>query len=243
MIDLNCYAVKNTLKILFCILNFFNISISDMIEITAIIISLITSIKAINLTKEQIKLSNKQELFKSRFEIYRLIKKIDELCSNNLMLLDKSDKDDIMAIGLLMNCLTNSVDFYEAILVITNEDNLEYKKRFLTIIEKLKDKGLESQLLFPYNYSDFIYNYFNSYAKLLTKMHQYSKIIDKTYKIRNNSTLSEKEKNDEINKLLHGKMKNDITNEMFEYKDELEQLHNRFKSSIEELEKYMNIAN
>lgn len=61
-----------------------------------VLLSLVFGIRSIELTKQQISISNKQELFDRRFECYRLLSHIHTLCENNLSVTQKNTSEGFL---------------------------------------------------------------------------------------------------------------------------------------------------
>lgn len=152
------------------------IRISDIIETLSTMVALLIGVLSIRQSNKEIKMSNKQAMFEKRYEIYLLLQHMDELCNDNLNLLNRNEH--FGAIDFVASCLTNSVHFYQICDGFGKNDNNDAQTKFLSLIEELKDYGVQARLLFPKKHALYISRYFENYANLLTEMRRYEKLLN-----------------------------------------------------------------
>lgn len=162
------------------------------------LITAVIAVIALIQTKQQIKLSNKQFLFKIRVERYRISKELIQLYKFNEKLLMTYIKNDefLGAIDSVFDKLTNN-DYLENIKsVIAHPLEEPYYKDFWIKMENMKNVSAEMELIFSGKMAVFLGDYVFYYQQLLTEMRNYKILL-------NNSVTKElgKEK-DDLNKAL-----------------------------------------
>lgn len=157
-----------------------NIEIKSFIEIILSIITVIVAIIAIFQTNNQIKISNKQFLFKNRLEKYILVNSLLGLFKDNKSLINyKNMKDNkpIIIDSYFVN-LTNCEylkDITDIIYDIKNNDKLN---AFLLKLEKLRNAANEIEFLFKRKYGILLKNYIYSYQEILLELYKYQVFLN-----------------------------------------------------------------
>lgn len=216
------------------------IYITDFISIISVTIALIFGIISIRQNSKQIEISNKQSLFDKRYKIYLLLQHMDHLCNNNLELIDENNS--LILSDFIAACITNSVHFYHLCDIFDKNKKDTCQTEFLSLIEELKDYGLQAQLLFPKEYAAFISSYFNYYTDLLSDIYKYSRALDYTKNELDKIPEANKQNVDYMQILSNNISVNNIEINIKKCKESLLELHNIYNDKIESLTKYLTLA-
>lgn len=217
------------------------ISVSDWVQVIAIIVAIILGITSIYQNNRQLKISNKQSLFDRRFEVYRLLQHIDKLCADNIEFIDYT-KDKLIDAKFDMVFLTNSNDFYH-LCDIFDEKGCNLQKDFLSRIEKIKDMGMQATLIFPEIYSIYIQKYFENYANLISELRKYYMLIENIKSLREKLYMYDENYIKECQqKQLSEPMAQNIINNLTTYKNNLQNLHMSYDKNIVKLIKYLSLT-
>lgn len=142
-------------------------------------IPVIVSILAILFTGYQQCISNKQFLFDKRLHLYQMYKTLlNHQKDASLYFTNKSDEDFCMD-DMLISALTNDTILESSTNGWNDRDGkslmkTENQKAFLSMIEKLRNCGVESCFIFGGKQGKNLCSYFNKYADLCFKTYQYS---------------------------------------------------------------------
>lgn len=215
--------------------------LSMVATLMGVLLSLIFGIRSIELTKQQISISNKQELFDRRFECYRLLSHIHTLCESNLHLIDNGKDSDYIAVDFVAFLFTNSTDFYKMSNVFKDKAEQTDKVTFLSGVEFLHDKSLQAKFLFPQAQAEFISNYFDNYADLLNKLYEYKCLLDHTKELPNRMPGTDTQIANSKQELLHGGLAKETINDIEEYKEALVKLNNTYSDNINYLDAYISL--
>lgn len=216
------------------------IRISDIIEILSTIVALLIGVQSIRQSNKEIKMSNKQAMFEKRYEIYLLLKHMDELCNDNLNLLKRGEH--LEAIDFVASCLTNSVHFYQICGGFGKIDDNDAQTKFLSLIEELKDYGVQARLLFPKKHALYISRYFENYANLLTEMRRYEILLNNVKSIPDITFESNEQKMVYQQATLQGDLAKGIENDVKKYEESLHNLHNEYETNKKQLDKYLTLS-
>lgn len=213
-----------------------DISITDVITMMGVLVSLIFGCVNIYQMRRTMGMSNKQELFDKRFDIYNLVSTIDKLCREALRLLD--DHEDVYsAIDYIACCLTNAA-YLKDLQHVFYERNSDNQNLFLSIIENIRREADKSKLLFPDQYG-YISDYLNRYADLLNEMHKYKCLLRQVDDVPNQvprSKVMEAQKD-----ILNGDVEKDLHNNIDFYVDELNKLCTDYADWKVKLDEFMKL--
>lgn len=218
----------------------FNIQLSDIIGIVSAIIALLLGISSIQQNNKQMKASNKQAMFDRRYKIYLLLQHMDKLCNENLHLLDDGS---LMASEFVASCLTNSVHFYQICNVFEKNENSDDQTKFLSLIEELKDYGVQAHLLFSENHAIYISKYFENYSNLLDEMRKCNILIDKIRNMPNEICGTNEQVTQRQQDMLQSDLVKTIEKDVKKYKDTLYDLHNDYEINKKQLDEYLSLSN
>lgn len=124
---------------------------------------------------EERKLSNKQVLFDKRTDIAILLFKLLKCEKDATFLFAQQDDNDIVIVwDMAANYLTGTAEMQDAYNAYSNPDNADEKRKLLIVIQKLKETGYKSKLLFPEPMGACLYEYFTVYGELLMTLYQYT---------------------------------------------------------------------
>ncbi len=153
-------------------LEFLGINKEFFISCIAIIVSSISLI----LTRQQIKLSNKQNLFDRRLKNYMFCRSL----INNYRLNRgkiKQNKTNIavnyysIIENMIILCGCRVLD--DACLIVSGPTNLDLEKKFGENMENLKLVGMETTFIFPKQESDLLKYFIDAYIELLLQIYKY----------------------------------------------------------------------
>lgn len=215
--------------------------LSTIATLMGVFLSLVFGIRGIELTKQQISISNKQELFDRKFECYLLLSHVHTLCEDNLHLIDSGKDIDYIAVDLVVSFLTNSTDLYKMSNAFKDKAEQADKIIFLAGIESLHDKSLQSKFLFPQAQAKFISNYFDNYADLLNKCYEYKCLLDHVKELPNHMLGTDTQIADSQQELLHGKLAKATISNIEEYKKAIVELNNTYSNNIDYLNTYISL--
>ena len=216
------------------------IRISDIIEILSTIVALLIGVQSIRQSNKEIKMSNKQAMFEKRYEIYLLLQHMDELCNDNLNLLNRGEH--LEAIDFVASCLTNSVHFYQICDGFGKIDDNDAQTKFLSLIEELKDYDVQARLLFPKKHALYISRYFENYANLLTEMRRYEILLNNVKSIPDITFETNEQKMVYQQATLQGDLAKGIENDVKKYEESLHNLHNEYETNKKQLDKYLTLS-
>lgn len=146
-------------------------SLTDAINIVVSLISIVIALFALYQTKQQIALSNKQQLFDRRLSSYTKFITIYSLYSENKEALNKENAFlylNEFDYSFLINCS----DLEEMIQAISKPLQQNEQKIFLKKIEELKNLALEISMVFDGEDGDILSNFVSTYTNLLMKLYQ-----------------------------------------------------------------------
>ncbi len=146
-------------------------TLSDTINIVVSLVSIVIALFALYQTKQQIALSNKQQLFDRRLSCYKKFNMIYSLFSENKSLINMKDSF-IFSCEYEFALLTNSSDLEEVTPAISkplhqDEQNILLKKR-----EDLKNLALEISMVFDGELGEIMGRFVSLYTDLLMKVYQ-----------------------------------------------------------------------
>ena len=150
------------------------------------IITAIVAIIAIWQTHLQIRISNKQFLFKERIDSYVIFKGLFDLYEENKNSFDyhKYKKKEPLMVDYLFENLTNNSLLYEHTILIINLKNNNLKKEFLLKLERIQGLSYRIKYLFKGKNGRMISDFIYSYQEVLFEIYKYELINDM---IRNDS--------------------------------------------------------
>ena len=111
---------------------------SEIVNIAVSIVSIIIALVAIFQTKQQIALSNKQQLFDRRLSCFLEFNTIYKLYVSNKLYL-KDESTFYHTNDLVFSWLTNCIELEEMTLAVSKPLHQEEQKMLLTKYEKLKN--------------------------------------------------------------------------------------------------------
>lgn len=159
--------------------------IVSIITCSTTIISLIIAVIALFQSNEQIKVSNKQNLFNERIKSYLIIKGLMQLYIDNKVTIEEDKKDGIYFVSdFVLGCLTNN-SYLEIMGNIINKPlHQEEQKEFLRKIEELKNEAEKTKFVFDKSISKYLFEFIKSYEELLMQLYKYTVLIDSMRKIQ-----------------------------------------------------------
>lgn len=157
-------------------------SLTNAINIVVSLISIVIALFALYQTKQQITLSNKQQLFDRRLSCYTKFITIYTLFNGSKVIINTKDAFvylDEFEYSFLINCS----DLEEMIQAISKPLQQNEQKAFLKKIEELKNLALEISMVFDGESGEVLSNFVSSYTDLLIKLYRQriavSKLRDK----------------------------------------------------------------
>lgn len=142
------------------------------------VITALVAVLALFQTKQQIKLSNKQNLFNERIEQYLIAVGLIELYLNEKSLLKKDDTA-VMAVDFLFERMTNNSYLEEITPVIKHPLEQPMQKDFLTKLEVMKNVAAKIKLIFDKKPAFLLGEFVLRYQELLFIMYQYQILFSK----------------------------------------------------------------
>lgn len=159
-----------------------------IIECVATVLSLGISLIALYESYQQIKLSNKQNLFNERVRIYLLIHGLMELYKENMQLIENDRKDEIYwSSDFILNGLINNSYLEKMAPAISKPLHQPEQKVFLSMIEELKNEAEKTKFIFNKSINKYLYNFIISYEETLMQLYKYIVLIDSMRKIQEQS--------------------------------------------------------
>lgn len=144
---------------------------AEVINTVVSVVSILIALLALFQTKQQISLSNKQQLFERRLSRYLEFNTIYSLyTANRLSLKDANILCDTN--NLIFSWLTNCSDLEEMTLAVSNPLHQEEQKIFLTKYEQLKNSAIEISMIFDDYIAKIAEDFISSFADLLKAMYQ-----------------------------------------------------------------------
>lgn len=153
-------------------------SLTDAINIVVSLISIAIALFALYQTKQQITLSNKQQLFDRRLSCYTKFITIYTLFNGSKVIINTKDAFvylDEFEYSFLINCS----DLEEMIQAISKPLQQNEQKAFLKKIEELKNSALEISMVFDGESGEVLSNFVSSYTDLLTKLYRQRIVVSK----------------------------------------------------------------
>ena len=151
---------------------------SEIVNIAVSIVSVIIALVAIFQTKQQIALSNKQQLFDRRLSCFLEFNTIYKLYVSNKLYL-KDESTFYHTNDLVFSWLTNCIELEEMTLAVSKPLHQEEQKMLLTKYEKLKNLAIEISLIFDGETARIAGEFVSSFADLLKSMYQQQVYISK----------------------------------------------------------------
>lgn len=146
-------------------------SLSDAINIVVSLISIVIALFALYQTKQQITLSNKQQLFDRRLSCYTKFITIYTLFNESKIIINA--KDAFVCLGEFeYSFLVNCSYLEEMIQAISKPLQQNEQNIFLKKIEELKNLALEISMVFDGEDGDILSNFVSTYTNLLMKLYQ-----------------------------------------------------------------------
>ena len=139
------------------------------------IITATIAIIALWQTHIQIKISNKQFLFKKRLEKYTIANMLIELFKEYQSLLDYSKKkeDEAIIVDIQFASLTNVGYLKDITEIISDPKNNEIKTEFLLKLEEIKQLANEIKFLFKRKQGELFSNFIFDYQNVLLELYKY----------------------------------------------------------------------
>ena len=221
-------------------------SIKEIIDIITTSIVAAAAIIALYLTTKQIKLSNRQYLFKQRLEIIMIIEELIELQKNSGLSDALNKKDDgYFDAEFLFTELTNNSLLYEITPIVNDVHNQQNRVAVLKKLEYLKKLSRETYFIFNDGnkkeqtiIKEKLSNYILSYHNLLKSCYQCVVVNNKINEInkKSNNKYEYKEIQKQTGEL---KYRNNLKNDIKSILNECSEIDNEeFKKR---LEKYVKI--
>ena len=151
---------------------------SEIVNIAVSIVSIIIALVAIFQTKQQIALSNKQQLFDRRLSCFLEFNTIYKLYVSNKLYL-KDESTFYHTNDLVFSWLTNCIELEEMTLAVSKPLHQEEQKMLLTKYEKLKNLAIEISMIFDGETARIAGEFVSSFADLLKSMYQQQVYISK----------------------------------------------------------------
>lgn len=142
------------------------------------LIAVIISIIALWQTHQQIKLSNKQQLFDRKLSRYLEFNIIYHLYEANKIFL-KDDGKFYHTNDLIFSFLTNCCELEEMMLAVLNPLQEKEQKILLTKLEHLKNSAIEISMVFDSEIAIILEEFISVYADLLKALYQQQVYIKK----------------------------------------------------------------
>lgn len=141
------------------------------------VVAVIVAVIALFQTNRQIKLSNKQNLFNSRVEIFLVASGMIELYKRNRSDIDKraerAKNNPFYDVDAVAAFLTNNTYLVQLDTALAFPHRSEEHNIFFTKMESLKEVAAKIRFLFTGKASDLLSDYVLSYQELLSEMYFY----------------------------------------------------------------------
>lgn len=151
---------------------------SEIANIAVSIISVVIALVALFQTKQQIALSNKQQLFDRRLSCFLELNTIYNLYAANKLYL-KDDSTFYHTNDLIFSWLTNCSELEEMTLAVSKPLHQKEQTILLTKYERLKNSAIEIAMIFDGNAAKTAGEFISSFADLLKTMYQQQVYISK----------------------------------------------------------------
>lgn len=211
------------------ILNFFGENIFPLITASVAIIAILQ-------TSLQIKISNKQFLFKNRVKKYTLINSLTWLYEDNKSLLDYSNSKDNepIIVDFQFENLTNIGYLKDITEIIYDVKNNDKKIKFLLKLEELRNLANEIKFLFKGESGELLSQYIYNYQDLLLELYKYQVLLNsmKDNRIPGNENITYEELQKEFGESKH---RNRLYNVISKLKNSYDELSKN--EIIKEIEK------
>lgn len=151
---------------------------SEIANIAVSIISVVIALVALFQTKQQIALSNKQQLFDRRLSCFLELNTIYNLYAANKLYL-KDGSTFYHTNDLIFSWLTNCSELEEMTLAASKPLHQKEQTILLTKYERLKNSAIEIAMIFDGNAAKTAGEFISSFADLLKTMYQQQVYISK----------------------------------------------------------------
>lgn len=151
---------------------------SEIISTVVSVVSILIALLALFQTKQQLSLSNKQQLFERRLARYLELNTIYSLYTANKVYL-KDANTFYHTNDLIFSWLTNCSDLEGMTLAVSNPLHQEEQKILLTKYEQLKNSAIEISMIFDGCIAKIAEDFISSFADLLKAMYQQQVYISK----------------------------------------------------------------
>ena len=169
----------------------------EIAQIILSIITAITAIVAIFMTRTEIKAQNNQCLFEKRLANYIACRKLLNLTSENLELLKfENSEDGPLEVTTVFSMITNCGFLEEGSQIIYNTNDYKIKKSFLKSIESIETMAEKSKLLFSDETGEKMKAYLISFKDALMAMYKYEVLLQ--LMLKNNKSTAFRKSFDEL---------------------------------------------
>lgn len=149
-------------------------------ELLLSVITVAGTIIALVQTRQQMRLSNKQALFKKRLNTYMFVKGLMELCNSNKAHFREYRDDVRLSSNTIIFCfLTNNSYLKELGDAINNSSDDNYRVKLLKKLEEIKSTATRIELIFRGKKRFFCSEFVSDYGEVLWRMYQYQIVCDK----------------------------------------------------------------
>ena len=144
---------------------------SDYINIGISVISIVIALSALWQTNQQLKLSNNQQLFDRRLNLYLLFTTIVQLYNENKTILISERADSYIDSSLFV-WLTNCSDLEDMADAIDKPLHSEEHKKLLVKCEKLENASVEASMIFGDEAGNIASDYIKTYSDFLKALYK-----------------------------------------------------------------------
>lgn len=145
--------------------------ISDYINIGISVISIVIALSALWQTNQQLKLSNNQQLFDRRLNLYLLFITLLRLYKENKTILTSERKESYIGSHLFV-WLTNCSDLEDMADAIDKPLHSKEHKNLLVKCEKLRNASVEASMIFDSEESKNVSDFIKTYSDFLKALYQ-----------------------------------------------------------------------
>lgn len=167
------------------------------------VVTAVVAIIALIQTQQQIKLSNKQNLFDKRIENYIIATGLIQLYRSNCMYFNNEKDEPIFTADSEFTWLTNNTYLEQITPAIENPLKEPSHKELLIKLENLKNVDAKIKLLFSGKASVLLGDFVLRYQELLFAMYQYKIILDKMEKVAEDYKLTLEESQQRVKEKQH----------------------------------------
>lgn len=205
-------------------------SCSEIINICVSVVSIFIALLALFQTKQQITLSNKQQLFDRRLTRYLELNTIYALYTTNKKHLEEAGTF-CHTNNLIFAWLTNCSDLAEMMFAVSNPLHQKEQNVFLAKCEQLKNAAVEISMIFDGSVAKIAKDFIASYADLLKAMYQQQVYISRLEEQNKKTPLTLEDYENKCSKMAEGLG-------LFQIRDNLKSLADEIvkKGVIEEME-------